>query len=333
MERDRRELSMRMRLKAAAAGLAALAVLALSVSAKAAYPDRPIKIICAYVAGGGGDLMVRYYAKALSDLIGQPVVVENKVGANGHLGNQAAMDAKPDGYTMIITGASAYVGNPLFMKGIDYDPATALQPVTTLNQLGLALVVNPKLEVRSVADLTAYIKSKNGKALYGTQTSSAIVASNLYLQRIGAEATRVAYKSAGEAAADTTAGLIDFFFPDITLAMAQAAQGRLRMLASTPAKKVSAAPDLPTMQEAGVPNFDYSVIWAAWFPRGTPEPIVKQMHGWLVEIVNRPETKKFLFDAGADQRPSASPEEMAQVINSEYEAWRKIVEAAKIQKE
>ena len=94
--------------------------------ARADYPERTIKIICAYAAGGGGDLMVRYYAKALSELVGQPVVVENKVGANGHLGNQAAMDAKPDGYTMIITGASAYVGNPLLMKGIDYDPCDAL---------------------------------------------------------------------------------------------------------------------------------------------------------------------------------------------------------------
>jgi len=324
---------MQLRKFAALIAAAALGVLALTGVARAAYPERTIRVICAYAAGGGGDLMVRFYAKALSDLVGQPVVVENKVGANGHLGNQAAMDAKPDGYTMIITGASAYVGNPLFMKGVDYDPATALQSVTTLNELGLGLVVNPKLDIKSVADLTAYIKSKNGKALYGAQTSSALVATNLYLQRIGADATRVSYKSAGEAAADTTAGLIDFFFPDITLAMSQAAQGRVRLLASSPARKVSAAPGLPTMQEAGVPDFDYSVVWAAWFPNGTPAPIVKQMHGWLSEITSRPETKKFLFDVGSDPRPSASPEEMTQIVKGEFEKWRKIVEAAKIEKQ
>jgi tripartite-type tricarboxylate transporter receptor subunit TctC len=324
---------MRLRSLVASTGIAIAVTLSICAPVRAAYPDRPVKIICAYAAGGGGDLMVRFYAKALSDLIGQPVVVENKVGAAGHLGNQAAMDAKPDGYTMIITGASAFVGNPLLMKGIDYDPATALQPVTTLNELGLAVVVNPKLNVKSVADLTAYIKSKDGKSLYGTQTSSALVATNLYLQRVGAESTRVNYKSAGDAAADTTAGMIDYFFPDITLAMSQAAQGRVRMLASTPARRVSAAPDLPTMQEAGVPDFDYSVIWGAWFPKGTPEPIVKQMHGWLVEIVARPETKKFLFDVGSDPRPSASPEDMAKIVKGEYDKWRTIVEAAKIQKE
>jgi len=317
----------------AASILSALALTALVSHARADYPDRPIKIICAYAAGGGGDLMVRFYAKALSDLIGQPVVVENKVGANGHLGNQAAMDAKPDGYTMIITGASAWVGNPLLMKGADYDPKTALQPVTTLNELGLAVVVNPKLDIKSIADLTAYIKSKNGKALYGSQTSSALVATNMYLQAIKAEATRVNYKSAGDAAADTTAGLIDFFFPDITLAMAQGAQGRVRMLASTPARKVSAAPNLLTMQEAGIAGFDYSVIWAAWFPKGTPEPMVKQMFTWLTAIVNRPETRKFLFDVGSDPRLSSSPDDMARTLADEYEKWRGIVEAAKLQKE
>src|SRR5204862_122997 len=110
-------------------------------------------------------------------------------------------------------------------------------------------------------------------------------------------------------------------------------QGRLRMLASTPARKVSAAPNLPTMQEAGVPDFDYSVIWGAWFPKGTPEPMVKQMHGWLTEIVKRPETKEFLFDVGSDPRLSDSPEDMAKTINAEYQKWRGIVEAAKITKE
>ena len=129
--------------------------------AHAEYPDRPIKIICTYAAGGGGDLMVRWYANGLRELIGRPVTVENKVGANGHLGNQTAMDARPDGYTMIITGASAWVGNPLLMKGVDYDPMTALAPVTTLNELGLILVVNPKLPIHSVADLTAFIKAKS----------------------------------------------------------------------------------------------------------------------------------------------------------------------------
>ncbi|HEV2572620.1 MAG TPA: tripartite tricarboxylate transporter substrate binding protein [Beijerinckiaceae bacterium] len=322
-----------MRVRCLQVWIAAVALTLVPRLALAAYPDHPIKVICTYAAGGGGDLMVRYYARALSELAGQPVIVENRVGANGHVGNQAAMDAKPDGYTLLITGASAYVGNPLFMKSADYDPNTALKAVATLNELGLALAVNPKLDVHSVADLTKFIKEKNGRARYGAQTSSALVAASLYLQKIGATATQVNYKSAGDAAADTTAGLIDFFFPDITLAMAQAAQGRLRLLASTPANPVSAAPNLQTMQQAGVPDFSYSVIWAAWFPKDTPDPIVNQMHGWLNEIVKRSETKKFLFDVGADQRISQTPADMAQIIKAEFENWKKIAEAAKIEKQ
>ena len=323
-----------MNLHRAVAFVVAIAVAALfAAPASAAYPDRPIKIICTYVAGGGGDLMVRFYARALSELTGQTVVVENKVGANGHIGNQATMDARPDGYTMMITGMSAWVGNPLLMKGADYDPVNALQPVTTLNELGLGLVVNPKLDIHSVADLTAFIKEKQGKALYGAQTSSGLVATNMYLQAIKAEATRVNYKSAGDAAADTTAGLIDFFFPDITLAMAQAAQGRVRLLATTPANRVSAAPNMPTMAEAGVPGFAYSVIWAAFFPKGTPAPIVTQMFNWLTEVSKRPETKKFLFDIGSDVRLSSSPEDMRKTIAGEYEKWHGIVEAARLPKE
>ena len=132
-----------MRVRCLQVWIAAVALTLVPRLALAAYPDHPIKVICTYVAGGGGDLMVRYYARALSELAGQPVIVENRVGANGHVGNQAAMDAKPDGYTLLITGASAYVGNPLFMKSADYDPNTALKAVATLNELGLALASIP----------------------------------------------------------------------------------------------------------------------------------------------------------------------------------------------
>ena len=314
--------------------ITACAVLAISAGgAHATYPERAIKVICTYVAGGGGDLMVRYYAHALGVAAGQPVIVENKAGANGHLGNKAAMDAKPDGYTLLITGASAWVGNPLLMKDVDYDPLTALQPVTTLDELGLGLVVNPMLDIKSVTDLTSFIRGKAGKAKYAIQTSSALVAGNLYLQRIGAQAVGVNYKNSTDAVADVAAGLLDYMFPDITLGLAQAKAGKVRLLAATPARKVTSAPELPTMQDAGVPDFDYSVIWAAWFPAGTAEPIVQRMHDWLVEIVARPQTKTFLLSIGADQRASASPEEMAQVIKAEYLKWKGIVQAAKIEKQ
>ena len=311
----------------------ALAALNGAASAQDTYPSRPVRVICAYVAGGGGDIMVRYWANALKNVTGQNFIVENRAGANGHLGNRAAMEARPDGYTMIITGTAALVGNPLMMKGADYEPLNALQSVATLNDIGLILVVNSNSNIKSLADLTAYIREKKGDAKYAVATASHRVVSAWYLQLIGAEATPVGYKATSDATNDIAAGLLDFVFADATLAMSQSRAGRVRMLAATTKNRVSFAPDVPTMVEAGVPGLDYSVKWAAWYPRGTPEPIVKQMHAWLSEIAQRPESKKFLFEVGSDPYVLPSPAAMDDMIKREYETWKGIVEKAKIEKQ
>lgn len=309
----------------------ALALAALPAFAQS-YPSRPVRVICAYVAGGGGDIMVRYWANALKEVTGQNFIVENRVGANGHLGNRAAMEAKPDGYTMIITGTSALVGNPLMMKGADYDPLNALQSVATLNDIGLILVVNPQSGIKTLADLTNHIRAKKGEAKYAVATASHRIVTAWYLQLIGAEATPVGYKATSDATNDVAGGLIDFVFADATLAMMQSRAGKVAMVAASTAKRVSFAPDVPTMREAGV-ALDYSVKWAAWFPKGTPEPIVKQMHAWLNEIAQRPESKKFLFEVGSDPYVLASPADMDAMIKSEFETWKGIVEKAKIEKQ
>ncbi len=311
----------------------ALSASAWAVHAQETYPSRPVRVICAYVAGGGGDIMVRYWANALKSVTGQNFIVENRVGANGHLGNRAAMEARPDGYTMIITGTSALVGNPLMMKGADYDPLNALQAVATLNDIGLILVVNPASDIKTLGDLTAFIKAKKGEAKYAVATASHRVVSAWYLQLIGAEATAVGYKATSDATNDIAAGLLDFVFADATLAMTQSRAGRARMLATSTKDRVSFAPDVPTMVEAGVPGLDYSVKWGAWFPKGTPEPIVKQMHAWLSEIAQRPESKKFLYEVGSDPYVLPNPAAMDALIKHEYETWKDIVERAKIEKQ
>ncbi len=300
--------------------------------AQETYPSRPVRVICAYVAGGGGDIMVRYWANALKNITNQNFVVENRVGANGHLGNRAAMESKPDGYTMIITGSAALVGNPLMMKGADYDPLNALQSVATLNDIGLILVVNPQSGIKTLADLTAMIRAKKGEAKYAVATASHRVVSAWYLQLIGAEATAVGYKATSDATNDVAGGLIDFVFADATLAMMQSRAGKVTMIAASTPKRVSFASDIPTMKESGVP-LDYSVKWAAWMPKGVPEPIVKQMHGWLSEIAQRPETRKFLEDVGSEPYVSPSPAAMDAMLKNEYETWKGIVEKAKIEKQ
>ncbi len=315
---------------AVTAGLMTIASLAAQAQS---YPTKPVRVIAAYAAGGGGDAMVRWWANALKNKTGQNFVVENRVGANGHLGNRTAMAAKPDGYTMIITGASALVGNPLMMKGADYDPLNALESVSTLNDIGLILVVGANSNIKTLADLNAYVKAKKGQAKYGISTASHRVVSAWYLQLIGAEATGVGYKLTTEAANDVAGGLVDFIFADATLAMTMARAGRVRMLATTVGKRLGFAPDVPTMAEAGVPGLVYSVIWAAWFPKGTPASIVKQMHDWLNEIASTPEAKKFLHDVGSEPFLTESPAAMDAILKREYETWKGIIEKAKIEKQ
>jgi tripartite-type tricarboxylate transporter receptor subunit TctC len=313
--------------------LFAATVVATSVEAQTAYPSKPVTVICTYAAGGGGDLIVRKYAAGLKDLTGQNFLVENRVGANGHIGNRAAMEARPDGYTMLITGSSSMVGNPLIMKDATYDPVTALQSVATLTDVGLILVVNANSDIKSVADLSRYIKAKKSEAKYASATVSHRLVSPWYLQSIGAEAIEVGYKSTADAINDISAGLVDFVFADATLALGQAAQGRIRLIATTTKSRLSFAPDLPTMEESGVPGLVYSVIWSAWVPKNTPPAIVNQLHGWLNAITGTAESRKFLNQIGSDPYVVDSPAAMEAVMKGQHELWQRLVPMAKLEKQ
>lgn len=301
--------------------------------AQTAYPNKTVTIVCTYAAGGGGDVIVRKYAAGFKDLTKQSFIVENRVGANGHIGNRYAMEAKPDGYTIILTGDSAVVGNPLIMKDADYDPLTALAPIGTFADIGLILVVSAKSDIKSVADLTAYLKAKKGDGKYATATVSQRMTSPWYLQSIGAEATEVGYKATADAVNDVTAGLVDFVFADATFAIAQAAQGRVRMLATTTKRRLSFASDLPTMEESGFKGMVYSVVWSAWAPPKTPPAIVQQLHDWMNTITESSDMKKFLNQAGADPLTVASPAEMGEMLKEKYALWKRLVAIAKLEKQ
>jgi tripartite-type tricarboxylate transporter receptor subunit TctC len=313
-------------------GLLALA-LATGSSAQTKYPQKPVTIICAYAAGGGGDLIVRKYAAELKQRSGQSFLVENRVGANGHIGNRLTMEAKPDGYTITITGNSSYVGNPLLMKDATYDPVTALQSIATLTDVGLILVVDAKSDIKTVADLTARLKAKKGDAKYAAATISQRLVSPWYLQTVGAEAIEVGYKSTADAVNDISAGFIDFVFADATFALAQAAQGRVRMLASTTKNRLSFAPDLATLEETVAPGMAYSVIWAAWAPKHTSPAIINQLHDWMNEITGTEDMKSFLHQVGSEPLILPSPAAMDDLMQQQYELWKRLVQIAKLEKQ
>ncbi len=260
------------------AALAAIGLLAVQAASAQTYPDRPVRVIAGYPAGGGGDTLVRYYAAQLEKVTGQKFVVENRVGANGKIATDAALMAKPDGYTLLIHGTAAVVGNTFLMKDPGYD-AMDLQPVATLAQSVFVLTVGPDSKAGTLKELVANLKAAGGKMKYGTATSVTLVASEKFLLETGTKAERVSYKGTVDAAREMVSNQIDFLFADATFAIAQAKQGRMKLLGVTTTERLPSAPDVPTMTEAGLP-YVFTPKWAAWFPKGTPNEIVQKMGGF-----------------------------------------------------
>ncbi len=315
-------------------GLMTLTLLAgalLTQPAKADYPDQPIRVICGYAAGSGADIIVRYFAAKLEKLAGQTVIVENRPGAFGNIATQATTQAKPDGYRIMLSGTATVVGNLFLIKDIPFDPIKDLEPVSSLLRNGFMLTVAPNSKINSVPDLVAQIKNKP-TARYGQSSGNSLASAELLLALTDTKAQRVSYKSSAEMVPDIASGDLDFGMIDAVFALGQAKQNRIKLIAGTPSTRVPGAADVRTMVEAGLPGYEFSANWAAWFPKGTPQPIVNKMHGWLDEIVKSPETKEFLAKNGADPLPNSVAGTNA-LINSDYDKWEMIAKAAKLEKE
>jgi tripartite-type tricarboxylate transporter receptor subunit TctC len=293
------------------------------------YPTRTIAIYCGFPAGSGSDVIVRYFADKMRPLAGQPVVVENKVGALGNIAADAMNNAKPDGYTMLITPNSAGAANVHTFKQLPFDPR-AFTPVTTLVQLPFVLIVGPNSSVKSVAELTAAMKAKNGKGTFGYANTTALASAEMYRTMAGFEATPVAYRGVPQSIADLTQNELDFTFADATFATPQIEQGLFRGLAVTTRQRSSALPNLPTMAETGLTGYDLGAWFAAFLPPHTPPQIAQKLSDWLNQIMAMPETKKFLLNVATDTFPG-SPEALRKFQAAEIDKWGIIVKAAKIE--
>jgi tripartite-type tricarboxylate transporter receptor subunit TctC len=311
------------------AALATLGLVAAQAASAQGYPERPVRVIAGYAAGGGGDTLVRYYAAQLEKATGQKFVVENKVGANGKIATDTTLAAKPDGYTLLIHGTAAVVGNTVLMKDPGYD-AMDLQPVATLAQSAFTLAVGPESKAGTLKELVANLKAAGGKMKYGTTSGTALVAAAKFLLDTGTAAERVNYKGAADAVREMVSNQIDFAFVDATFAVAQAKQGRLKILGVTTRDRLASAPDLPTMAEAGAAGYVFTPNWASWFPRGTPKEIVEKVAGLLRDIARSDETKAFLMQSAATPLLSNSVAEATEVVKGDVALWTKVTTDAKI---
>ena len=311
-------------------GLIVLASLAASPALAQDYPAREIRSICNFAPGSGADIVVRYYSDALSRLAGRPVVVDNKPGAQGLLATDFVAKSRPDGYTLMITPASSTLASaPHLFKKLPFDPLKDFDPVTQLLTLSFTITVDAAGPLRTLSDLVARLKAKPGEGFYGTQSNSGQIAAELFKQRLGLKTTYVPFKVTGDAYANLLGGNIDFMSVDSTWS-ATMHPAKVRILAVTSAKRNSSLPDIPTLAELGLGDFDISPWWGVVVPAGTPRPAIERLAGWFNQINALPETRTFLARQAADAFPGG-PESMAALMKADVERWGRYVKLAKIQ--
>jgi tripartite-type tricarboxylate transporter receptor subunit TctC len=307
--------------------------LALAVSAAAAqdYPAREIRSLCNFAAGSGADLIVRYYSDKLSRLAGRPILVENKPGAAGTIATDTLAKSKPDGYTLLITPASAtIVSAPHLFKSLPFDVAKDFAAVTTIATVSFTILVDAAKPIHSIAELIAQLKAKSNEGFYGTSSVTGVISAELFKQSAGLKTAYVPFKANPQALTSLLQGELDFLSYDATWAVIQQRAGRLRILAVTSAKRSTALPDTPTLAELGFSDTDMTPWWGVVVPAGTPKPIVDKLAGWFNEITATEETKQFLERAAFDPFPG-TPESMAALLKSDAPRWARYVKLAKIE--
>jgi tripartite-type tricarboxylate transporter receptor subunit TctC len=284
-------------------------------------------MLVGFSAGSGADILARYYATKLSEVTGQTVIVENKPGAYGLIAGQAAKQSKPDGYTLLFSPSAGMAGGKFLYANLPYDPQKDFIIAAPLLDVAFALAVSANSPAKSVAELTALVKA-NPKARYGTSSSTAIAAAQVYKTLMGFEAQQVQYKVTADALGDLADGNLDFMFLDGVLAVGQQKAGKVRLLATTSAK-IESAPDVPTMREAGVGNYSFAVWWMIMVPAGTPPDTVNKLNAAFTKIADMPETKKFLGTV-ASLPLKGTPAEMVKKLDDDIKTWAEIAKGGNI---
>ena len=300
-----------------------------SAFAQADWPSRPIKFIVPWPPGGAADLIGRLIAERLSPALGQPVVVDNRAGAGGIVGTEAAARSAPDGYTMLFGSTGPNAINVSLYSKLPYDPVRDFTPVTQLTALPLVLIVSPSLPVNSVAELIALGKAKPGSltvASVGAGTAQHL-AGEIFRAQAGLEWVHVPYKGSAPAFTDLLGGQVNLLFDNIPASQPHIKAGKVKALAVTSATRSSALPDVPTVAEAGLPGYE-AVAWQnVLVPAGTPRPIVDRLNAEIVKILRTPEMTERLVGLGAIVVGSAVDQAGAHV-KSEVDKWGRAVKAA-----
>ena len=310
--------------------LAALPFVPTSAGAQA-YPAKPIRLIIPWPAGGGADVIGRTLGLKLGEALGQQMVAENRAGAAGIIGTEAAARAAPDGYTLY-QGNTATLGiNPALHAKLPYDAVRDFAPISLINTGTLIVVVHPSLPAKNIRDLIGLAKARPGQIIYGSSGQGAIVhlTTELFLNMAGVKMTHVPYKGGSVALTDLIAGQIQLVFATSQTGLPQAKAGRVRALAVTTPERIAAEPALPTIAESGVPGYEVTNWHALIGPKGLPRAVVERLHAETTKILRQKDMEERMQTDGISPA-GGTPEELHRQVTKEIEQWRQVVQRAGI---
>ena len=305
---------------------AALAIATTAFGALAqVYPSKPIRFVVPYPPGGPTDILGRAVAQALTESLGQTVVVENKPGASGMIGAEQVAKAAPDGYTLLVN-ASIHVINPSLFSKPTFDAMQDFAPVTQIASVPLILVVGQPVPANSVKELIALAKANPGKLSFASSSVGAAphLAGELLKRMAGIDIVHVPYKGSGPATTDLIGGHVTMMIDSMPSSIAHVKSGKLKVLGVSTAKRTPALPDTPTIAESGLPGFDIATWYGVWAPAKTPKEIVSRMSSEIAKGLKRADMKERLAGLGAEGVGS-TPAEFAAYCESEFRRWAKVV--------
>ena len=308
------------------AGLLLAAAIPILASAQSdAWPNRPIRLVIGYPAGGSTDVAGRLLADALGRKLGQTVIVDNRAGAGGVIAAQAVVRAEPDGYTLLLAASPEISIAPTTMKAIPYDPVKDLQPVTLVGRVPFFLVVNPSVPATTLREFVAYAKANPGKLNYSSfgKNTSNHLAGELFKAMTQTDAVHVPYKGSAPSITDLVGGQVQFTFDGPPAVLADVRAGKLRALAIASNERLAGAPDVPTFAEAGVPGFVAGTWFGLLVPARTPRAIVDKLNAAATSLLATPELSK-AFAARGMIATSDTPDEFGQFIRSEVGKWKSL---------
>jgi tripartite-type tricarboxylate transporter receptor subunit TctC len=311
----------------------ACGVLAQKPESVQAYPTRPIRFICPYVAGGAGDIFTRTIAQKLTEALGHSVVVDNRPGANGGIGTELVAKAAPDGHTLLMGNSGPLAVNPVLYKKVPYDPVKDFAPITQGTSYMYVLVVPAALPVTNLNEFTALLKSKPGQLTYG---STGIGGGNhlsgeLFNLMAGTQSIHVPYTGSAAALAALLGGQLNYMFDTVITSVPHLRAGRLRGIGVTALRRASSLPEVPTLDELGLKGFELTQWQAVVAPAGTPKPVIDLLYREVAKALKMPDVIERLATQGGNELVGNTPEDFAQVIKSDLAKYAKLIKAANIQ--